>query len=98
MYFLLFLFWLLRQKAQLSAEFYHADMTPEDRTRVQKQWLNDQTKIIVATIAFGLGTNHFRNFSPSEGINKPDVRFVIHYSIPKSLEGYYQVHPSFHQT
>ena len=67
----------LRSKGCLVA-FYHANISEEQKKKIQDNWMNNNIHIIVATIAFGMG------------INKPDVRFVIHHSLSKSLENYYQ--------
>ncbi len=57
---------------------YHAGLSDEDRKKHQEEFIRDDVQIIVATIAFGMG------------INKPNVRFVIHYDLPKNIESYYQ--------
>ena len=67
----------LREKG-ISARPYHAGLTNSERTKNQEAFLRDDVRVVTATIAFGMG------------INKPNVRFVVHYDLPKNLESYYQ--------
>ena len=62
----------------LSADYYHAGLSAEDRTAKQESWINNKTRVMVCTNAFGMG------------IDKPDVRVVVHYDVPDCLENYYQ--------
>ena len=63
---------------KISADFYHAGLDPKTRDLKQSDWINNKTRIIVCTNAFGMG------------IDKPDVRFVVHIDLPDSLEAYFQ--------
>lgn len=66
------------QKLGIKAGTYHANMDAKYKTKVHKGWAANQIQVVVATVAFGMG------------IDKPDVRFVIHHSMSKSMENYYQ--------
>ena len=69
---------ILKTNYNINCDYYHAGLSDFERRRVQTNWMNDEIKVVVATIAFGMG------------INKLDVRFVIHFGLPKSFELYYQ--------
>ena len=62
----------------ISADFYHAGLAQEERSRKQEEWIANKTRVIVCTNAFGMG------------IDKPDVSVVIHADVPDCLENYYQ--------
>lgn len=66
------------KKSGYKSSAYHAGMASSKRTKIQENFIKDKIQIIVATIAFGMG------------INKPDVRLVVHYDLPKTIENYYQ--------
>jgi len=70
--------WKKLQANGFSAEHYHGGMTPEERTKAQEDFVYDRVQIMVATNAFGMG------------IDKPNIRYVLHYNMPKNMESYYQ--------
>lgn len=66
------------QQNHISAEFYHAGLHHEERSKKQENWFRDKVRVMVSTNAFGMG------------INKPNVRFVVHLDLPDSIESYFQ--------
>ena len=68
--------WL--RKKQIASSFYHAGLSFEERTKTQDEWIQNRTRVMVATNAFGMG------------IDKADVRLVIHLDLPENIESYYQ--------
>lgn len=69
---------MIQEKLKLPVGAYHAGMVPDQRRAIQERFMRNELRIIVATNAFGMG------------IDKPDLRFVVHYNMPGSLEAYYQ--------
>lgn len=63
---------------QINADYYHAGLSNDERSKKQESWISNKTRVIVSTNAFGMG------------IDKPDVRVVVHYDVPDCLENYYQ--------
>jgi ATP-dependent DNA helicase RecQ len=68
----------LLNEAGIKASFYHGQLKKSERDRVQQEWMDEITPVVVATTAFGMG------------INKPNLRYVVHFDLPASLEAYYQ--------
>lgn len=66
------------RKNNINAGRYHAGLSNDERIKCQEEFINDETSVIVATNAFGMG------------IDKPNIRYVLHYNMPKNIEGYYQ--------
>lgn len=68
----------LLRKNNINVGRYHAGLSNDERVKCQEEFINDETSVIVATNAFGMG------------IDKPNIRYVLHYNMPKNIEGYYQ--------